>query len=146
MRISYWSSDVCSSDLFELVDTHNDHVERELRAAIAALQPDGVILTPPHSDNPLIVGLLDQPKIPFARIGSRGGAAGIALTMDDEGSARRATRHLLALGHKRNGFTAGSPKYTLRPWGLARRTGEKGAAGDVKGGGGGEGGSGSEGS
>ena len=27
-------------------------------AAIAALQPDGIILTPPHSDNPLIVGLL----------------------------------------------------------------------------------------
>src|SRR3546814_8454187 len=78
--------------IFELVDTQNDHVERELRAAIAALQPDGVILTPPHSDNPLIVGLLDQQKIPFARIGSRGGAAGIALTMDDEGSARRATR------------------------------------------------------
>src|SRR3546814_12260178 len=73
MRISDWSSDVCSSDL-------------------------------PHSDNPLIVGLLDQQKIPFARIGSRGGAAGIALTMDDEGSARRATRHLIDLGHKRIGF------------------------------------------
>src|SRR3546814_17836489 len=83
--------------IFELVDTHNDHVERELRAAIAALQPDGVILTPPHSDNPLIVGLLDQQKIPFARIGSRGGAAGIEVTMDDEGTARPATRHLIAL-------------------------------------------------
>ena len=38
--------------IFELVDTHNDHVERELLGAIAALQPDGIILTPPHSDNP----------------------------------------------------------------------------------------------
>src|SRR3546814_3624507 len=74
--------------IFELVDTHNDHVERELRATIAALQPDGVVLTPPHSDNPLIVGLLDKAKIPFARIGSLGGEAGIALTMDDEGSAQ----------------------------------------------------------
>src|SRR3546814_6523027 len=44
--------------IFELVDTHNDHVERELRATMAALQPDGVVLTPPHSDNPLIVDLL----------------------------------------------------------------------------------------
>src|SRR3546814_9535497 len=102
--------------IFELVDTQNDHVERELRAAIAALQPDGVILTPPHSDNPLIVGLLDQQKIPFARIGSRGGAAGIALTMDDEGSARRATRHLIDLGLKRIGFIAGSPEYSLSRW------------------------------
>src|SRR6266550_1154530 len=40
--------------MIELVDTHNDHVERELRATIAALQPDGVILTPPHSDNAMI--------------------------------------------------------------------------------------------
>src|SRR3546814_11260641 len=52
--------------IFELVDTHKDHVEREFRPAIAALQPDGVILPPPHSDNPFIVGLLDLPKITSA--------------------------------------------------------------------------------
>src|SRR3546814_11818313 len=75
--------------IFELVDTHNDHVERELRATMAALQPDGVVLTPPHSDNPLIVDLLGKMKIPFARIGSLGGEAGIALTMDDERSEER---------------------------------------------------------
>lgn len=45
--------------VLELVDTHNDHVERELLSTIAALLPDGVILTPPHSDNPLITDLLD---------------------------------------------------------------------------------------
>ncbi|HSX55288.1 MAG TPA: LacI family DNA-binding transcriptional regulator, partial [Sphingomonas sp.] len=33
--------------IVELVDTHSDHIERELTAALAALQPDGVILTPP---------------------------------------------------------------------------------------------------
>ena len=43
--------------MIELVDTHSDHVQRELRATIAALQPDGVILTPPHSDNVLITPL-----------------------------------------------------------------------------------------
>src|SRR3546814_4293821 len=100
--------------IFELVDTHNDHVERELRATIAALQPDGVVLTPPHSDNPLIVGLLDKAKIPFARIGSLGGEAGIALTMDDEGTAQLATRHLIDLGHRRIGFIAGSDRKSTR--------------------------------
>ena len=102
--------------IFELVDTHNDHVERELRATIAALQLDGVILTPPHSDNPLIVDLLHHQKIPFARIGSHGGDAGIALTMDDEGSAKLATQHLIALGHRRIGFISGSPEYDLSRW------------------------------
>ena len=102
--------------IFELVDTHNDHVERELGATIAALQPDGVILTPPHSDNPLITGFLTEQKIPFARIGSIATGAGIAMTMDDEGSARRATEHLIALGHRRIGFIAGSQEYDLSNW------------------------------
>ncbi len=102
--------------IFELVDTHNDHVERELGATIAALQPDGVILTPPHSENPLITGFLAKRKIPFARIGSTAMGPGIAMTMDDEGSARRATEHLIGLGHRRIGFIAGSEDYNLSHW------------------------------
>src|SRR3546814_4848630 len=70
--------------IFELVDTHNDHVERELRATIAALQPDGVVLTPPQSDTPRIVGRLDKAKIPVSRIGSLGGGGGIAMHLDEE--------------------------------------------------------------
>jgi LacI family transcriptional regulator len=115
--------------IFELVDTHSDHIERELRAAIAALQPDGVILTPPHSDNPQIVDLLHHQKIPFARIGSHGGDAGIALTMDDEGSAARATRYLIDLGHRRIGFISGSVEYDLSHWRIDGWRAEMDAAG-----------------
>ena len=62
--------------MIELVDTHSDHVERELRATIAALQPDGVILTPPHSDNALITTLSGRSSNPvcedrFDRAGAR---------------------------------------------------------------------------
>jgi LacI family transcriptional regulator len=105
--------------IFELVDTHNDHVERELRGTIAALQPDGVILTPPHSDNPLITGLLADQDIIFARIGSDARGPGIALNMDDQGAAAMAARHLIALGHSRIGFIAGSPDYALSAWRVA---------------------------
>ena len=104
--------------IIELVDTHNDHVERELGTALTALQPDGVIITPPHSDNPQILALLQARDIPFARIGSTGkdGLGGIALTMDDEGSARLAVRHLVALGHRDIGFIAGPADYHLSGW------------------------------
>ncbi|MFN2099791.1 LacI family DNA-binding transcriptional regulator [Altererythrobacter sp. MF3-039] len=102
--------------IIELVDTHNDHVERELRSAIAALQPDGVILTPPHSDNPLIVNLLDKQKIPFVRIGSLANGAGIPVSMDDEHSAHMATQHLIEIGHRKIGFIAGSEEYSLSGW------------------------------
>lgn len=102
--------------ILELVDTHSDHVERELLAAIGALRPDGIILTPPHSDNPQIVGLLAKQKIPFVRIGSMETSPGIPVSMDDAGTARAATQHLIALGHRAIGFIAGSPEYNLSGW------------------------------
>ncbi|MBS0254157.1 MAG: LacI family DNA-binding transcriptional regulator [Proteobacteria bacterium] len=102
--------------IVELIDTHSDHVERELSAAIAAVQPDGIILTPPHADNPQIVRFLSDQKILFARIGSQDDDAGIPISMDDAGSARMATRHLLGLGHRRIGFIAGSFEYRLSGW------------------------------
>lgn len=102
--------------IFELIDTHSDHVERELGAAIAALQPDGVILTPPHSENAQITNLLVERGIQFARIGSIAPGPGIAMTMGDEGSARTATEHLIGLGHQRIGFIAGSAEYSLSQW------------------------------
>lgn len=115
--------------IFELVDTHNDHIERELNAALVALQPDGVILTPPHSDNPLITRLLAERKIPFARIGSLGEGGGIPLIMGDEDAARLATRHLIALGHTRIGFVTGASDYALSGWREAGWRAEMAAAG-----------------
>lgn len=102
--------------IVELVDTHSDHVTRELLAAIAALQPDGIILTPPHSDNPQIVQCLAEQKIPFARIGSIEDDVGMPISMDDEGSAANATRYLAGRGHRRIGFIAGAAEYNLSGW------------------------------
>ncbi|MCC2977442.1 LacI family DNA-binding transcriptional regulator [Sphingomonas sp. PL-96] len=102
--------------IVELVDTHSDHIERELSAALAALQPDGVILTPPHSHNPLITGLLAEQNIPFARVGSLVDGPGFRLTMDDQHAAVLATEHLLELGHRRIGLIAGPGEYELSGW------------------------------
>ena len=76
--------------MIELVDTHSDHVERELRATIAALQPDGVILTPPHSDNALITGLLARSAHPVRA--DRFGHAGAGHPDDHGRRARGAAR------------------------------------------------------
>ena len=99
--------------IFELVDTHDDNIQRELKGAIAALQPDGVLLTPPHSDNPLITDLLEAHKIPFARIGSRANGGSISLTMADSRMAAMATQYLIDKGHRRIGMIAGPEKYAV---------------------------------
>lgn len=102
--------------IVELVDTHADHVERELGATVSALQPDGVILTPPHSENPQITNLLAERQIPFARIGSVEEGPGVRLTMGDEGAAYRATERLIELGHKKIAMIAGPEDYSLAGW------------------------------
>jgi len=99
--------------IFELVDTHSSNVERELTSALGALHPDGVILTPPHGDNPIITNLLNERRIPFARIGSTGKGAGFGIAMDDAAAAAAATAELARLGHRRIGFITGSLEYAL---------------------------------
>lgn len=99
--------------IFELVDTHAAHVEREISAAISSLHPDGIILTPPHGDNPIITDLLLKLRVPFARIGSAGEGAGYSIAMDEAAAAAAATEHLIALGHARIGFVTGSDDYAL---------------------------------
>jgi LacI family transcriptional regulator len=105
--------------MVELIDTHSDHVERELGAAISALQPDGVILTPPHSENRLITQLLCERGIAFARIGSDAAGPGVALTMGDKGAAQLATNRLIELGHRRIAMIAGPAQYSLSGWRVA---------------------------
>lgn len=96
---------------FELIDTAAEAAARELAKIIGALRPDGVILTPPHSENPALVALLDKQGIPCARIGYHGDAAHIEVYMNESHAAWEVTNRLLDLGHKRLGFIAGSPTY-----------------------------------
>ena len=99
--------------MIELVDTHSDHIERELKSTFASLQPDGVILTPPHSDSPQIIGLLEESNIPFARLGTLGDGSGIAISMDEEGAAILATDYLIKQGHEKIAFILGPSDYRL---------------------------------
>ncbi len=101
--------------LFELVDSHSDELEAQVQAALSALHPDGVILTPPHSENDTITELLHRNGLIFARLGSHRAGEGFAVYMDDEAAARRATEHLLDLGHTRIAYVQGHPEYAMSP-------------------------------
>ena len=97
--------------VFELVDTDPAEAPRQLSNAIASLRPDGVILTPPHSDNDDLAAMLTARSIPCARIGRRPGTDYIDVYMDEEEAAVETARALIALGHRRLAFIAGSPDY-----------------------------------
>ncbi|MEQ7154664.1 LacI family DNA-binding transcriptional regulator [Brevundimonas aurifodinae] len=97
--------------LFELVEAGSDDLDRKVVAILSALQPDGIILTPPHSENRALVEMLTRRQVPVARMGVRGEGLGFGVFMDDRRAAEEATRHLIGLGHARIGFIAGSPRF-----------------------------------
>lgn len=97
--------------LFELVDTAPDQACRQVERAIAALRPDGVILTPPHTANAGLAQLLSDKAIPYGRIGAPPSDDGINVFMDDSVAASDAVGHLIDIGHRRIAFISGSEAY-----------------------------------
>ncbi len=97
--------------VFELIDTDPQLAPVQLSNSIASLRPDGIILTPPHSDNEELAHMLTQRGIPCARIGRRAGTDYVDVFMDEIGAAEEAVRHLLREGHTKLAFLAGSPEY-----------------------------------
>jgi len=98
--------------LFELVDTELPSAAKQLAAALSSLRPDGVILTPPHTENRDLADLLSASDTPFARIGSSGKTDGINILMDDHAASFAVAEHLLSLGHTKIAFISGSTGYT----------------------------------
>lgn len=97
--------------MFELIDGQALDLERRISGIISALQPDGVILTPPHADDERIVAQLRDRGVRFVRMGTPGPTDGERVFMDDREAGLDATRLLIRLGHRRIGFIEGSPRF-----------------------------------
>jgi len=116
--------------LFELIETDSKVAAVRLTEVLSGLSPDGIILTPPHSENRLLWDLLDSRDRPFVLVNTPVRDDALQVGMDDQGAARMAARHLVDLGHRRIGFLSGRPDYgntSLRVEGF--RSHVEGAAG-----------------
>lgn len=98
--------------LVELIDHDGPRIRQEVGALLAALKPDGVILTPPSCDNEVVLELLDKSGTPYVRLGpEKPEGLGPRVHMDDVAAAREMTEHLVDLGHERIGFITGDKRY-----------------------------------
>jgi len=90
-------------------DSQSPDIGRQVRALLRTLRLEGVILLPPLSDHPIILGRLADAQIPTVRIAPRNepGSPSPSVGIDDYAAARRMTSHLLDLGHRRIGFILG---------------------------------------
>lgn len=107
--------------LIELVDVGAATLERDILAMVSSLRPDGLILTPPVSDSPVVLDALDRRGTPYVRLGAETEPGrGRRVYMDDRRAAFDMTVHLARLGHRDIGFIVGSPRYSAS---RARREG-----------------------
>ena len=104
----------------------------EANDMLAQLRPDGVILTPPASDDVALLTLLRERGVPVVCVSPAdpGGPAS-SVRIDNEAAAHAMVTHLLRLGHRRIGFVEGHPAYAAsaqRRMGARRALAEAGVA------------------
>jgi LacI family transcriptional regulator len=83
-------------------------VQAQIESMLAALRPDGMILTPPLCDNPAILETLRANRTPCVLISPAGEGHGMArVRMDDALAAEELTNLLISLGHTAIAFIEG---------------------------------------
>ena len=84
-------------------------VHAQIESMLAALRPDGVILTPPLCDNPVILETLRANRTPCVLISPGDEGHGMAsVRMDDALAAEELTNLLISLGHTAIAFIEGN--------------------------------------
>lgn len=108
--------EICRPQGYELVVHPANHRDpallNEIRDLVLEKRIDGVMLTPPLSDNMEVVGALRKLSIPLVRVAptQEKGASPFVETNDEE-AAYDMTCQLIAMGHSRIGFVAGHPDH-----------------------------------
>jgi len=93
-------------------DYLDDDLGDEIEGFINQTRPDGVILTPPLSDNPRIIKILLALKTSFICIGRAKPGQGISRVItNDREMARQMTNHLIDEGHRDIAFIKGHPDH-----------------------------------
>jgi LacI family transcriptional regulator len=99
----------------ESLQENGADVHAQIESMLAALRPDGMILTPPLCDNPVILETLRANRTPCVLISPAGEGHGMArVCMDDALAAEELTNLLISLGHKRIAFIEGNQAASLR--------------------------------
>lgn len=92
----------------EQISAVADNILSFVRAAAL----DGIVLTPPASDNLTILERLSQAHFPFVRIApTRAPEIGPRNITDDVAAARLMTEYLISLGHRHIGMIKGDPSH-----------------------------------
>jgi LacI family transcriptional regulator len=91
--------------------THDD-----IEGLFGHFGPEGVVLIPPLTDDPLVLAYLQEHGVPFACVSPRNADGRIGVTMDEQAAVDELMAHLFALGHRRIGHIQGHPSHGACTW------------------------------
>ena len=98
--------------MVEPLEVRGSSVDKHMDILLGQLRLEGVILLPPLSDHPVVLGKLQDAAIPVVRISPKNNLSiAPSIGIDDYAAARQLTAHLLNLGHRRIGFMLGPPDH-----------------------------------
>jgi len=96
----------------EPFDSTGPAVEQAVSDLVVKLRTDGLILTPPLSDNAAVLDALDRLGAAYVRIApGTWPERGATVAIDDQMATSELTRMLIRDGHRRIGFVEGHPDH-----------------------------------
>ncbi len=94
-----------------------DHVD-VLADSVAQYAPDGLILTPPLTDDVELLEKLKSLNVRYASISPREKNAGIGARLDERRAVREMMAYIVSLGHRRIGHIKGHRDHGASEWRL----------------------------
>ncbi len=90
----------------------------KVEALVVQLRLDGVVLTPPITDDPALLARLDELDVPYASVSPKEEHRRIGVVVDEVQAVADMVEHLVSLGHRRIAHIKGHPAHGASGWRL----------------------------
>ena len=98
--------------LLEPQESGASDLATNIATLLSKVKLDGVILTPPLCDMPIVLQTIEAARVPYVRISSHfNPERSASVRMDERLAAYEMTHYLLGLGHRDIGFIMGHPQH-----------------------------------
>lgn len=123
MEVELGVLDACQSQHYNMMLAPLIYDGKGIVAKVEALvmqsQLDGVVLTPPITDDPALLKRLEELDVPYASVSPKEGFRRIGVVVDEEKAVAEMVGHLVGLGHKRIAHIRGHAAHGASGWRLA---------------------------
>lgn len=115
--------DACEAARYSMMMRPLDLADRKhvdmIAESIAQYAPDGLILTPPLTDDAALLARLDALNVRYASISPKAQHSRIGACLDERKAVREMMAHIVALGHRRIAHIKGHCEHGAAEWRLA---------------------------